>query len=357
MANIVECLKNILSARYGKDVRQSIHDGIKKINDEVVDYGSVAGAKAEEAAASAEAAAESETNSKASETASKTSETNAKASETASKASETAAAESETNAENYADASKSYAVGGTGTREGEDTDNAKYYKEQAQQIVVGIQGGFIPMGTISFAQLASQSAKAGYMYNISDDFTSDATFKDGAGIDYPAGTNVYYTADNMWDCLTGAAVVGVKGNKESAYRKGVVNITPENIGALAENATAASATKAEQDGNGNVITDTYATKTELENKADDIAYDNNNNKLQLKSGDTVLQEVTISDKVANDKIAEIEDRILDSKAEIEACTESNMIAGALAVKAISANVNVKVSSYNSSTKTLNLVSV
>lgn len=54
-------------------------------------------------------------------------------------------AESETNmnlsvaakesSENFSKLSKSYAVGGTGTREGEDTDNAKYYSEQAKSIV------------------------------------------------------------------------------------------------------------------------------------------------------------------------------------------------------------------------------
>ena len=36
MANIKQYLDNILSAILGKDVRQSIHDGIKKINDEVI---------------------------------------------------------------------------------------------------------------------------------------------------------------------------------------------------------------------------------------------------------------------------------------------------------------------------------
>lgn len=41
------------------------------------------------------------------------------------------AANSATNASNNATLSRSYAVGGTGTRTGENTDNAKYYKEQA----------------------------------------------------------------------------------------------------------------------------------------------------------------------------------------------------------------------------------
>ena len=41
---------------------------------------------------------------------------------------------SASNAETSATQAQSYAVGGTGTRENEDTDNAKYYKEQAQSV-------------------------------------------------------------------------------------------------------------------------------------------------------------------------------------------------------------------------------
>ena len=41
------------------------------------------------------------------------------------------AADSAENVRNMSDVSQSYAVGGTGTREGEDTDNAKYYNQQA----------------------------------------------------------------------------------------------------------------------------------------------------------------------------------------------------------------------------------
>lgn len=84
-----------------------------------------------------------------------------------------------------------------------------------------------------------------------------------------------------------AGVTGVKGDAESAYRKGNVNITKANIGlgnvdntadanksvkhaTSADSATTAtsattanSATKATQDASGNVITTTYATKNEL----------------------------------------------------------------------------------------------
>ena len=62
------------------------------------------------------------------------------------------------------------------------------------------------MGTITFAELselAQEMKKSGYMYNISDSFTTDDSFKDGPSYVYPAGTNVYYTADGYWDCLAG----------------------------------------------------------------------------------------------------------------------------------------------------------
>ena len=48
----------------------------------------------------------------------------------AAKASELASKESEKNAKESEDTAKSYAVGDTGTRVGEETDNARYYKEQ-----------------------------------------------------------------------------------------------------------------------------------------------------------------------------------------------------------------------------------
>lgn len=62
-------------------------------------------------------------------------------------------------------------------------------------------------------------------------------------------------------------VTGVKGNTESSYRKGNVNITAEDIGALPVNGNAVSATKATQDGKGNVIPDTYAKKSIYDDNA------------------------------------------------------------------------------------------
>lgn len=158
------------------------------------------------AAATSESNAKtSESNAKTSETNSATSEQNAKLSETNAKNSETNAKTSETNALNSANKAQSYAVGGTGTRDGEDTNNSYYYYELIKNIVIGLDTGFIPMGTVSFSELASVEKATGYVYNISDDFVTDDTFREGAGRSYTAGTNVYYTANGQWDCFGGAA--------------------------------------------------------------------------------------------------------------------------------------------------------
>jgi len=199
------------------------------------------------AAESAESASFKATAAENSATAAKTSETNAKASETAAKASASDAAGSATIATNKANAalqsaeesadsallSESWAVGNTGIRDGEDTNNSKYWSELAQRVVESAgEGGIIPVGTITFSNLPTSGMKTGYMYNISDAFTSDARFEDGGGLYYAAGANVYYTAGGKWDVLTGVQVTGVKGNAESTYRRGNVNLTPANIGAV-----------------------------------------------------------------------------------------------------------------------------
>lgn len=244
-------------------------------------------AKAEssqQAAAKSEANAKaSENAAKASETAAKTSETNAKASETAAVKSATAAEASESNAkvsetsasessatatekassasqsadtaaekadiatqkaaeiigkaesaEESATKAQSYAVGGTGSREGEDSDNAKYYYQQAKDVSEGLKGGLQPHGTVAFADLpALADVSTGWMFNISDEFTTTDDFKEGAGNVIPAGANIYKTSDEKWDVLAGTPVTGIKGVNEDSFRRGNVELTAENVGAVA----------------------------------------------------------------------------------------------------------------------------
>lgn len=63
--------------------------------------------------------------------------TAAASSQSSAESSATSASGSATSAETNAKASKSYAVGGTGSRAGEDTDNAKYYYEKAKNTEIG----------------------------------------------------------------------------------------------------------------------------------------------------------------------------------------------------------------------------
>lgn len=123
------------------------------------------------------------------------------------------AAAAKNSADSAADSAKlseSWAVGGTGTRVGEDTDNSKHYSKQAadlveeakQIIAASSSGALIPIDTRRFEDLPITST-TGYMYNISNDFVTDDRFVDGAGRFYGAGNNVYWTADGKWDVLAG----------------------------------------------------------------------------------------------------------------------------------------------------------
>ena len=147
-----------------------------------------------------------------------------------------------------------------------DMDSAKYYYEQARRISESFSGALRPMGTVTFANLPALSATtSGNMYNISDQLTTTSDFKEGAGNVIPAGANVYKTEDGKWDVLAGTPVTGVKGSAESGYRRGNVNITAENVGAVPLGGNAGSADRAARLGrNGNAgypMTFNWAGKT------------------------------------------------------------------------------------------------
>lgn len=237
-----EAKKSENAAKASQTAAKASEDAAADSAADAADSEAVATQKAADAAVSATIATQKATDSGNSASAAATSATNAASSASAatSKAnaastSATAAAESATNADTYAKKSQSYAVGGTGTREGEDSDNAEYYYEQAKNISQGLAGALLPMGTVTFANLPALSdAEIGWMYNISNEFTTNSYFKEGSGKRIPAGSNVYKTADEKWDILAGTPVTGVKGNAESTYRKGNVNLTPANIGSVAK---------------------------------------------------------------------------------------------------------------------------
>lgn len=108
-------------------------------------------------------------------------------------------------------------------------------------------------------------------------------------------TNVEGALAEVAEIAKSGGVTGVKGDAETEYRKGNVNITKANIGlgnvdnTADANKSVASAVKATQDGDGNVIKSTYATKTEVTNGL--------NGKLD-KTGGSITGDLTIGGNFA-----------------------------------------------------------
>lgn len=139
------------------------------------------------------------------------------------------ASESETSAIN-ASTSASEALASASAAKISET-NANTYYEKTKTLTDSISGALKPMGTVTFEDLPSlNNVSDGSMYNISNQFVTTSEFKEGAGTIVPIGSNVYKTSDGYWDVLAGTPVAGVKGENESSYRIGNVNITKENIG-------------------------------------------------------------------------------------------------------------------------------
>ena len=153
MANIDKELGAIRTARYGRDVRTSIHDAINAVNSSA--EGSALAAETAKAGAEAErkkaetartgaetaqvgaetARTGAETAKAGAETAQAGAETARTGAETAKAGAETAQAGAETaktGAETAKAEAKSWAVGKTGIREGEDTNCSEYYSKQSQ---------------------------------------------------------------------------------------------------------------------------------------------------------------------------------------------------------------------------------
>lgn len=214
------------------------YDNAKYYYEQSLESANNANASEESALASATAAATSAT-------AAATSESNAAESEGNAASSASSAVAAASSASNSAESAKSYATAAlnsmnsasnSASSASDSATTAYNYYIRTEAITNSLNGAFSPMGTIKYAELATLvengAVAVGYLYNISDNFTTDDTFKMGAGIECEAGTNVYYTADGYWDCLAGSTVVGVKGANETVYRKGNVDLTAENVGAI-----------------------------------------------------------------------------------------------------------------------------
>lgn len=106
-------------------------------------------------------------------------------------------------AEEYADTAHKWATFGADTETPSSTNNAKYWAEQSQ---VYATGALHWKGSVAFANIPTSGMIVGDFYNITDDFTTDSRFDEGAGIKCAAGTNIVWDTNNKWDILTPSTV-------------------------------------------------------------------------------------------------------------------------------------------------------
>lgn len=95
------------------------------------------------------------------------------------------------------------------------------------KISAAVAGVYKFKGSVAFASLPTTGMVAGDTYNITNAFTTTASFAEGAGKSYPAGTNVSYTTDGKWDCLA-----GIYDFSEYLKASELVDITEEEIDAI-----------------------------------------------------------------------------------------------------------------------------
>lgn len=84
-----------------------------------------------------------------------------------------------------------------------------YTKKGVDELIAQtVKGGVTPKGSVAFASLPTPGASnVGWMYNVTDAFTTTSAFVEGEGKKYPAGTNIYVvnpsTNTYKWDALPG----------------------------------------------------------------------------------------------------------------------------------------------------------
>lgn len=130
---------------------------------------------------------------------------------------------------------------------------------------LGVGDVYTPAGSMAFANLPTPSADTlGNVYNVTDAFTTDDRFLEGADKAYPAGTNVGIVENGgyFYDVLGGFVDTSNFATKNGSFPQMTVG-TAGYADAAATADTAGYAQTAKSDAAGNDIQTVYATKAEL----------------------------------------------------------------------------------------------
>lgn len=89
-------------------------------------------------------------------------------------------------------------------------EDAQEWAEKSQEYAVGALHW---KGNVAFANLPTSDLTAGDVYSVTDDFTTDSRFNEGAGIPCEAGTNIIWGTNGKWDLQARNAVYSFNGRK------------------------------------------------------------------------------------------------------------------------------------------------
>ena len=111
---------------------------------------------------------------------------------------------------------------------------------QMSDVEAAVVGALKPKGSTTFANLpALTAANLNNMYNVTDAFTTTADFKEGAGVKYPAGTNVAIINDGTdaspvykYDAMSGAIDLDAYWTSESGKSNTLLAMTTAEIDAI-----------------------------------------------------------------------------------------------------------------------------
>lgn len=110
-----------------------------------------------------------------------------------------------------------------------------YTKEETKSeidtaVKAAVAGVYKVKGSVVFSDLDLASAAEGYVYNITDVFTTTDNFVEGAGVQYPAGTNV--VAVMVSDALKWDVMAGTYDFSDFVKKDDIVSLTNEEIEAI-----------------------------------------------------------------------------------------------------------------------------
>lgn len=192
-------------------------------------------------------------------------------------------------------------------------DEAKTYTDQ--QVAAQIGSAYKAAGSVKFASLPELAAsEEGKVYNVTDAFTTNGNFIEGAGNKYPAGTNVVCVDSDdagtyKWDVLSG--VVDLSLYDTATATQGKIDAAKQ----AAIEAAAADATQKANTAEQNAKSYADGLKTTIDAsialKADKTTVDELTDQVEAV-------ESTLADKADSSTVTALEGKVTAAEGEIDA---------------------------------------